>query len=184
MKKFKTNKSNKKYRGFSLVELLIAMFIFVITITAAISVFITIMSNRQKGRDIQKDVEDSRVALDLMAKNMRMSSGLKGQDLISGQKYKDIIMLNNSQGLCIRYKFGSNGDESYLEMGQAFPDSSGNCDFGSVSDFEKVVSGNVSGFFLVSETSDSNIGKATIVLTVDNANLETSVSFRDYDYNK
>ena len=186
MDKFKKDKLNKKknLRGFSLIELLIAMFIFVVSITVAISVFINIMSNRQKIREVQKDVEDSRVVLDLMAKNMRMSSGLKGQSSIGGQKYKDVIMLNNSQGLCIRYRFASNESISSLQMAQDFPDSNGVCDFGSVANFQNVIKGDISGFFLVNETSDLAIGKATIVLTVDNTNLETSVSFRDYDYNK
>ena len=188
IKKTKLNK-NKNFRGFSILEVMIAMFIFVVVITAAVSVFARITLNRQRGREIQKNMEAARVALDSIAKNMRMSTAIDGRDGLAGgiapsQKYKDIIMLNNSQGVCIEYRFRTDGENSYLETGQAFPNSQGDCRFGDVSNFGKIIEGDVSGFFSVVKTSSSVIGKANIALTVDDVNLETSVSFRDYSYNK
>ena len=121
---------------------------------------------------------------------MRMSSKLEGKDGIPGgispaQKFKSVIMFNNSQGVCIGYRFKTDGDDSYLEMGQAFADDKGDCDINKITNFEKIIDGDVSGFFSIVKTESGpnpRVGRATIILMVDTVNLETTVSFRDYDY--
>ncbi len=175
MKNNKNNK-NKNYPGFSLLEMLIAIFIFVLMITASVSVFTGVFSARQEGRKIEKNMENARTALDLMAKNMRMSTNLVR---LSDQ---EIYMYNNSQGQCIGYKF----EDGELRIGQATP-AGMDCDPAHVlyGSYNPITSGDVSGSFSVTPTSDvspKKIGKATITMTIDGStSMQTTVSFRDYN---
>jgi len=169
------NNKNKNYQGFSLLEMMISMFIFVLTIITAVSIFSTVAHTRHKSREIQKNMEDARTALDLMAKNMRMSVGLNndGTDII--------YMYNTSQGQCMSYKF----EDNKLKMSQQNP-SSGSC-VGlpyNNEDYDDIIESDVSGSFDVveaSSTAPKTVGKATVVLIVDGIRLQTSVSFRDYN---
>lgn len=180
MKNFQKNKLNSKYRGFSLLEMLISMFIFILTITTAVSIFVGVAFARKESRKIQENMEDARTALDLMAKNMRMSSGLGPNGSTN-----EIYMHNNSQGQCISYKF----EDGTLKIGQKDPlaEDDINCSSGHIGGyvFNPITSNNVSGNFQIVQTSSSNIpkviGKATIAMTIDGVNLQTSVSFRDYN---
>ncbi|MDO9231355.1 MAG: prepilin-type N-terminal cleavage/methylation domain-containing protein [bacterium] len=170
------NKKNKNYQGFSLLEMLISMFIFVVTIIIAVSIFANVASARQKSRKIQKNMEDARTALDLMAKNMRMSTGL-GE--VSNQ---EIYMYNNSQGQCVSYKF----DNNKLKISQETPSDTDNpaCDTITYPSYSSVIGSDVSGSFVVVPTSiiaPKAVGKATVILTIDGVNMQTSVSFRDYN---
>lgn len=177
MKNFQKNKLNKKYQGFSLLEVMISMFIFVLTIVTAVSIFSSVNSSREKNRDIQRNIEDARTALELMAKNMRMSIELKN----NGDQ--EIYMFNASQGICVDYKF----DGGKLKIGQANQVTEGDyiCTPGHASygNYQDIIGNDVSGKFIIDSTltSPPTIGKATIVLKVDGVDLQTSVSFRDYD---
>lgn len=173
LKNMKNNKKNKNHSGFSLLEMLISLFIFSLVIITSVSIFARVASTRQKTRNIQKNMEDARTALDLMAKNMRMSKEL-GPNGSGGE----IHMLNNSQKVCVSYKFEANK----LKMSQK--PVSGSCVGVTYDDYIDIIeSDNVSGGFDVVEASvaSKTIGKATVVLTVDGIRLQTSVSFRDYN---
>ena len=173
-------KNNKKYQGFSLLEVLIAMFIFTLMFTASISVFSEVFSARQKAREIERNIEDARTAIDLMAKNMRMSTSLKK---VIGEE--TVYMYNTSQEQCISYKF--EGKE--LKISQANPAGADdkNCDPSHVAygSFNPITSDNVSGKFVITETKTSSpkiIGKATVNMEINESiNVQTTVSFRDYD---
>lgn len=174
-------KSQKNYSGFSLLEMMISMFIFVLAIVTAVSIFSSVSFTRKNSREIQKNMEDARTALDLMAKNMRMSIGLNGTTSM-------IYMFNTSQGNCVSYKFES----SKLKIAQKIPDASfseaercntTNMTYNS-SDYVDIIQNDVSGSFAIvptSITSPKTVGKATIILTIDGVNMQTSVSFRDYN---
>lgn len=176
-KNMKKNKI-KNRSGFSLLEMVISIFIFVVVILTAVSIFANMASARQEARRIQKNMEDARTALDLMAKNMRMSTELRKVSAT------DIYMFNTSQGICIRYQF----DGRTLKMGEGNPISSTSTDCSGIvpdSSLNKIVSSNnVSGSFAVIPTSTTDpkvIGRATVTMTIDGVRLQTTVSFRDYN---
>lgn len=178
-KNMKKNKI-KNRSGFSLLEMVISIFIFVVVILTAVSIFANMASARQEARRIQKNMEDARTALDLMAKNMRMSTGL-GPD----GNGSEIYMFNTSQEVCIRYQF----DDRTLKMGEGNPPAgTTNCDPGSVTySSNQIVSSNnaTDGSFEVTQTSTTAdpkvIGRATVTMTIDGVRLQTTVSFRDYN---
>ncbi|KKP79990.1 MAG: hypothetical protein A2271_01040 [Candidatus Moranbacteria bacterium RIFOXYA12_FULL_35_19] len=173
-----TNKNlTKNNAGFSILELLIAMFIFVLTIITAVSIFASVSSTRQKSREIQRNMEDARTALDLMAKNMRMSTGLSEV----GNTHQEIYMFNTSQGDCISYKFDS---DNKLKISQIPSANSSNCSTIAYT-YNPIISSDVSGSFSITPTLATaipkRVGKATIVLTIDGTTtMQTTVSFRDY----
>lgn len=178
MKNKKLGKKNKKYKGFSLLEMLIAGFIFSLVITTAVSVFSNVFFTGEKTRGVQKNIETARTALDLMAKNMRMSSELGPNNTNT----LNIYMFNNSQGECIGYRFNSGA----LEMAQMENPTSGSTDCSGVfgaGDYTSITEGNVSGRFYVISTSNvdpKRVGKATARMEIDGQYLQTTVSFRDY----
>ncbi len=191
MKKNKFSSKNKSYPGFSLLEMLISMFIFTLIIITSVSIFARVASTRQKTREIQKNMEEARTALDLMAKNMRMSIGLNNN--IPGNDQR-IYMLNASQGECICYIFYENKLKmSQVDVPPANANLSDNLKCKPVTGtlnywtdgtkFQNIMENDVTGRFIVTPTSASlnDVGKATIVLKVDGINLQTTVSFRDYN---
>ncbi|HRY82360.1 MAG TPA: prepilin-type N-terminal cleavage/methylation domain-containing protein [Candidatus Moranbacteria bacterium] len=178
MKRTKLKKlNNKKHKGFSLLEMLISIFIFSLIIITSVSIFAASASARQKSRKIQKNMEDARTALDLMAKNMRMSTELNTSN---GTDEDTTIYMNNSSQGCISYKFESNK----LQIG--YTGGSSDCSNALLyPSYNDIMESDVSGKFYVKTTliteGSKRVGRATISLTVDGINLETSVSFRDYN---
>jgi prepilin-type N-terminal cleavage/methylation domain-containing protein len=174
-------KGKKQPKGFSLMELIIAMFIFVLMITVAVSVFANVVKTRKDTRSLQKNLEAGRTAIELMAKNIRMSSGLTTFNASHG-----IRMFNNSQDRCIVYNF--TGGDLKTGLGPI-----GNTNCGGVSAGNDVIDGGVSGSFVVVPTdigsgfgdSDQDIGRATININIGSGfsqeHLQTTVSFRDYE---
>ena len=161
--------------------MMISMFIFVLTIITAVSIFSTVAHTRQKSREIQRNMEDARTALDLMAKNMRMSIGLWPDG-----SSQEIYMFNASQSSCVSYRFGSD-DKLYISQG--FPGSTSEetkCrPVNAIYDpYTPIIENDVTGSFNITQTSitaPKRVGKATIILTIDGVNMQTSVSFRDYN---
>jgi Tfp pilus assembly protein PilV len=165
------------YRAFSLLELLIAMFIFVLIITTVIATFGKMFKYNKTIRATETNMEEVGTAFELMAKTMRMSSKL----VASGSSA--IYMYNNSQGICVSYRFNA----SNLEMATSGSVSDntqcgvGSSNYGTYTILAKNIS---SGKFAVTPTSTSptmQIGKATIMAKLTDGNImQTSVSFRDY----
>lgn len=179
MKNIQENKYQKKYSGFSLLEMMISMFIFVLAIVTAVSIFSNVSFTRKNSREIQKNMEDARTALDLMAKNMRMSIGLNGTASM-------IYMFNTSQNKCVSYMFsGGKLQMSQVSPGGSLPEDE-KCLPANISyvGYQDIIKSDVSGSFVIvptSITSPKTVGKATIILTIGGVNMQTSVSFRDYN---
>ncbi|MFZ2975678.1 MAG: prepilin-type N-terminal cleavage/methylation domain-containing protein [Candidatus Moraniibacteriota bacterium] len=180
------NKKNKNYSGFSLLEMMISMFIFVLTIVTAVSIFSNVSFTRKNSREIQRNMEDARTALDLMAKNMRMSIGLDYNVVGNNQA---IYMLNSSQSNCVSYRFSGGKLQIAQEVLGTAPLEADKCKpvggtgvtYGPYVD---VIENNVTGSFVITTTltgATRRVGKATIILTVNGVNMQTSVSFRDYN---
>ena len=174
-------KKIKKLAGFSLLELLISMFIFILMIVASVSVFSGVVFARKNARDIQKNLEEGRTAIEAMAKNIRMSTRLQTY----GGNNKNIRMFNNSQGVCIAYSFSG----SSLRTATYNPPDVSDPDCSSVPALSNIVSGGIDGRFSVTTTdatgSPKRIGKATVNLIISSGvsvqHMQTSVSFRDYE---
>ena len=173
-------RKNYKHKGFTLVEMLVSLFIFSIVATIVIASFVQMVKVRQETKTIQQDMEDARTAMELMAKNIRMSSKVSS----SGSA---IYMFNNSQGECISYEISggaikqsamtvpAGSDGSYCVSNNFNPNS-----YVSISSSDIVSPSS----FSVTSTSLTEMGKVTMEFTVQNGsdkeNIQTTVSLRDY----
>ena len=170
-----------KYGGFSLIEMLISVFIFTLIVTVVTFSFSKAFFSSQKTRAVQRNIEDGRIAMETMAKNIRMS-----RKLVVTPDKTTIIMYNNSQEKCIAYVFSGSKLQSVMyDAGGSASDPT--CADPTMSDAVDLVSANISGSFNASETKTTDpkrIGKATILVNIGTGtgiqHIQTTVSFRDY----
>jgi prepilin-type N-terminal cleavage/methylation domain-containing protein len=188
-------KKIKNASGFSLIELLVAVFIFVLIIMAATETFTSTFSAWTKTRRTQTNLENARTALETIGKSIRMSNQLKYSSGV-------LSMFNHSQNKCLRYRSGALGslESSTCAIKEPNPPtdpftydcSKDACDGGnSYGSWLTLVNSDFELYFNVVETkkdSDVNnnvVGKATISALVgsgvaEHERIQTTVSFRDF----
>ena len=107
-------KINKKNAGFSLTEMLVAMFVFSLVITIVFTAFSGLAGNKKQATATQKNMEDAKAAFEYMAKTIRMSSYFTQQnggcasvdnDGNGDKNCTTIQMYNNSTGKCVAFLF-------------------------------------------------------------------------------
>ncbi len=176
---------NKKHKGFSLLEMIIAIGIFSLVVVVAISTFVSITSVRKKTGEIQRNMENARAAMGSVAKALRNS------DIItpgSSGNTNTILAYNYSQERCERYSFsGSNLAYFFRDVSQAdYENDKTLCNSGLGGSFN-MLSGTVSGgtFNVVPSVAGSSVGRVTILMQiqntaggVDKALAQTTVSLR------
>jgi prepilin-type N-terminal cleavage/methylation domain-containing protein len=108
VQKLKIKNSQKK--GFTLIEVLIAMAIFSMMMVATATFFGSSISGYKNAKAIQKDVENAQFAMNLMAKTLRTSSILScggGACSTTGGPYTSVQVYDYSQAKCIEYTYDS-----------------------------------------------------------------------------
>lgn len=178
----------KKYSGFVLMEMMVALFIFALMITTIVGVFIAAYKSQQVSKISQQDMENVRVAMENMAKNIRMSTLDEGDG-------DELYIYNYSQGKCIGYKIENHPEDSSkktLEFSEARInrlDLDGNLNNCRTilfnTEFSSLISSSQLSYaqFTVQKTGPTQAGKVTTVFTLDSnsTTFETSVSLRDYN---
>lgn len=169
MKNKKINLSDKK-QGFTLVEVIVAMFVFVLVMTSASVTFARAFEAYQDAKDIQKNMEDAQYAMNIMAKTFRTSS-------VVGFSDYTVEVYDYSQEKCFTYTFD----------GASLLRSEGTGDYGSCipSGSVAMTTGEVSGRFYVEESEDGvAVGKIAVSMTIEKGSnvvhLQTTTSLRDY----
>lgn len=176
IKKFKNQKDKK---GFSFLEMIIAMAIFSLAIAAAVAAFASVVNTQKKTREIQRNVESAGTSIELMSKTIRMSS-----QTATYHAGKEIRLYNNSQAKCISYRFNAgNGNLEISEMSS----STGGTDCPNTGTYPassySTLIPEVSGLFSVTQTRSSSpkrMGKATILVNIGQNHLQSTVSFMNY----
>jgi prepilin-type N-terminal cleavage/methylation domain-containing protein len=175
-------KISKKQKGFTLLELLVSIFIFIVALLAASIVFARTMQAYRVSSNIQKNLESAQFALNLMAKNIR-------QDTIevpsSQGEATEIRVYDVTTDTCIGYNF--NSTNKTLETGTK------NGDCGSPPLYSPAANYVYSGKFFVTPmqtaTAPYQIGHVTIFMqmcsnlnciSADEHALQTSVSQRNF----
>lgn len=97
-KKNSLKKSSKK--GFTLIEILVATFVFVLIMTASSGIFLSMITAIRKSRDLQHNVEGAQLALNEIPKTLRTS-------VIKAYSDDTITIFDNSRTVegCITYQF-------------------------------------------------------------------------------
>jgi len=184
------NKKIKTEAGFVLLEMLTAVLIFSFIMTAAISVFIASYKAQNNAAGFQKDIENIRVSVESMAKNIRTST-LDYSNTDPEGTASEIYIYDYSQDKCIGYRFENTASGkkmlSSVENQIVRVDNDGNlvnCNVLSGESFTPLLAETEinKGKFLIKNTTALEMGKITIImqLTENSEPFETSVSLRDY----
>lgn len=181
--------SSKNSRGFSLLEVLLATFIFSIIMVGVTSYFVSITAANQNVKRLQQNLEDIQFTMNRVAKSLRTSV------VISSLSSQEIRVFDYSQSLCLRYKFEADGMVEYsalLPVGQS--DEKVWCQGLSSSSFTSDTLVNVtngatlSGQFFVHPSSNvppnEAAGRITMNATISrqrsSSTIQTTVSLRNY----
>lgn len=93
----------KKQNGFTLVELLVAITVFVVVITSATAIYIAVIRSQQKTNAQRQTSQDARYAIETITREVRMATGgtvRDGNELINRPaiRVEDLDDNNNNVG--------------------------------------------------------------------------------------
>ena len=168
-----------KYQGFTLIETVVSMFIFVLVIAATAQIFTQSFSGYRYEKSVQNDLESAQFAINTMAKELRTAS-------IKNTTATSVEFIDYSQSKCFIYAItGTTPKTLTVQVDDSAKDLS---ECGSYNSATTVVKEIAAGKFSVTESRSSGpqqIGKVTVSLQIGTgathqANIQTSVSLRDY----
>ncbi len=96
----------REKKGFSLIELIVAMFILVMVIAAMVSISITVFRSYQKARAIKTIMEDVGYTLNSIAKDVRMGKIEIGNSYADGSA-KDYLLVSRNRGGRVCYRINA-----------------------------------------------------------------------------
>lgn len=177
MNKFLLSIRSKKSAGFTLIETLVSMFIFVLVMASVSQIFTKAFSGYRYEKSTQESLESAQFAMNTMAKELRTAS-------ISSSSSSLIKFIDYSQNTCFDYEIIGTTLTVESKAGTKVAD----CGSGGYGASAVVASGIVSGSFLAVSSNTMQVGRVTISLQVGGAtasaqtsNIQTSVSLRDYN---
>lgn len=171
-------------RGFTLVEVVVAIGIFVIIMAGSAGVFASAFKSYKGAKNINENLKNAQYAMNLMTKTFRTSS-------IKNSSSSLVIVYDYSQLLCIRYRFS--GSELRKATSAV---SEGSC--GSSTAFANdasMTSGVVVGTFEAVDSAgddsgptSTRVGIITVTMNITNsgggnsssAQIQSTSSLRDY----
>ena len=189
----KTKRVNYSVRqGFTLIEVVVAIGIFVIIASASSAAFTAMFGAYKGAKNLNENLKNSQHAMNLINKTLRTSTVISPS---ADGESSTVTVYDFSQGECFKYDFI--GTSLYESRG-AVVMSSGNYTCPSLVSMTKMTSGVVEGRFNVirsvgSEDSSGpvseKVGRITTAMKISNGegtykkivNLQSTVSLRDYD---
>ncbi len=170
--------------GFTMIELLVAMFTFTIVMLAISQIFSQAFAGYRNTKAVQRDVENAQYSLNTMAKELRTSSIVSPSSgtLVNSQSVK---FYDHSQGICFQYRINS----SMLQVARAAAADVPTCAGMGLGTFSTISTGVISGNFIITPSSPSpmTVGKVTASLEISEgathtARIQSTASLRDYGY--
>lgn len=177
----------KNEKGLTLMEVLVAIFIFNIMMVAVVQIFGNSASSYRNAVKIQRNLEDAQYSINQIMKTLRTSTIVDKSGL-------EVTVFDYSRATdaCIKYKFASHkimvGYEDHADLADCTS---------SVSADKEMTSGRIENMnFDITESEDQTgnpvVGKATISAKVctessgscsatGTVQIQSSVSLRDYD---
>lgn len=181
-------------KGYTFVELVVAIAMFSIIMLAVMQVFATTFLGYKETKKLQRNLETAQFAINTMAKELRTSSVLSGSSSPLNIRFIDYSQ-NGGRGTCILYQVNSGQLEKWArDMGNSDPnvnrtDCRDSVSFGAGDHRGILVKSIQASRASVVPSRDSGpkrVGKVTISLKVGpegyNETLQTTVSLRDFNY--
>ncbi|EKE21727.1 MAG: hypothetical protein ACD_7C00144G0003 [uncultured bacterium] len=201
MNKFNKKLNNKKLKvssryGFTLVEVIISMGIFVVVMAGSSGVFASAFKSYKGAKNVNENLKNAQFAMNLMSKTFRTSS-------VVSSSATSIVIFDYSRATraCIRYRFDSNSlkESRYNVIGADSTAKIAACNVVSpatFNTFESVMtSGSVQGSFAATDSAGNDttgastrVGKVTVRMKITNntggasseAIIQSTSSLRDY----
>lgn len=206
MKTMNVVRTKGAMRGFTLIEMIVAVGIFAIMMSVVAGAFSSGAFAFRSSKELQRNVESAQYAMNTMAKHLRTSSIVfpDGED----DDATELRFYEYSSNRCFEYEIDSNALRvqwaGISDLPVSDPDDIDEllsvCDSGAGigwTDWSDMTSGEVDGSFHVVPsddglvTGDKRIGRVTMRLKVRNegattddlaTTIQTTVSLRDYGY--
>lgn len=176
-------------RGFTLLETLIAIFMFSAVMMSVTVYFVNIAKTNKNSKLLQQNLEDVSFAMNRIAKVLRTSAVVKP---VSSSSVQTIRVYDYSQGKCIEYKFFREEMIERVASEIVHGDPLSWCESRPSGNFNEnaiVSTGNgasLSGTFFAVPSDDSpiTVGRVTMNATITrgalSSTIQTSVSLRNY----
>lgn len=170
------------FRGFTLIEVLVSMFIFSIMMVTVSQVFASSFSGYRSTRAIQRDIDNAQYSLNVLAKELRTSSVVNpASGTLVNSSF--VQFYDHSQGKCFRYRI----NQGNLQVASADVADVAACGSASLSNFSNITTGVINGSFRVTPSTSvpAHVGKVTMSLDISegsshHARIQTTVSLRDF----
>ncbi len=170
----------KKNRGFTLVEVLVATFVFVIAMSAVSHIFVSAFSAYREEKIVEDNLENAQFIMNTMAKELR------GSSIVSPSTDTNVIKFYN-YGLktCFIYNINSSG--SLMKGTQENTADTSSCNSAGVFPSTPVLTGVSGSSFSTFPSQLKTVGKVTILLKIGGSSgshpalVQTTVSLRDYE---
>ncbi len=177
-----TIRQKKKRKGFSLVEVIISLFIFTIIMIAASQIFAQTFAGYRYTRNLQRDIENAQFIMAILSKELRTSTIVEPDGVSNAAS--SVQFFDHSQQRCIKYRI-TGGVVEVASQSVASANVCNSTNF-SAGNYAVISTGTVTGSFDITQSDDSprRVGKVTMALLikegVHEASIQTSVSLRDY----
>lgn len=178
--------SSRTLAGFTLIEIIISLFIFVIIMSALSHTFVRMFSSYKNARTIQEDIESTQFVMNRIAKELRTSTIVNPTGTLqTSQRVRFFDHSQTPNEPCIEYRISG----TQLERAAADADEPSDCSGMSFNggDFTVVSKGIRGGQFVITSSQEDpkRVGKMTLSLTIGEgeihrARIQTTVSLRDY----
>ncbi|MCW1888557.1 MAG: prepilin-type N-terminal cleavage/methylation domain-containing protein [Candidatus Moranbacteria bacterium] len=171
-----------KRKAFSLVEVIISLFIFTIIMMAASQIFAQTFAGYRYTRNLQRDIENAQFIMAILSKELRTSTVVEPDGISTAAT--SVQFFDHSQQRCIKYRI-SGGVVEVASQSVASANVCNGTNF-SAGNYATVSTGTVTGSFDITQSASSprRVGKVTMALLikegVHEASIQTSVSLRDY----
>lgn len=182
----------KSYKGLTLIEVLVALFIFAIIMAAASGIFAKAFTGYRSTRATERDVQNAQYALNLITKELRTSTVVLPRTPPFPNNSQNVKFYDHSQGRCFSYQISGNT----LQVASASSTGPTQCRTQNVGAYSTISTGRVTGSFRVTPSCSSvsdpptctgtkRVGKVTISLRIAEdathyANIQTTASLRDF----
>lgn len=176
--------------GFTLIEVMIALAVFLILMLAIVQTFTQSFTSYKVTRAVQRDIENAQFALNLMAKELRTSTIIiptaGTQVPVTSIRFYDY-----SQRLCLEYAITASQVTVRKKSAPASPDCVSPSGWSGANALVAVTAsgGSIAGKFIVTPSIQSPkvVGRVTIALQISEgpdhtARIQTTASLRDYGY--